>query len=136
MAAKGANVMEIMQTKLQEEVEKLQAVQKQHSKAHSARQQLDSQLNENKMVKEVMDTLGDADNVFKLIGPALIRQDVSEAKQNVDKRIEYISAELKRQEDSIKDLDKKQDDLRENLTNMQTQMQKLAQAWWIAEGRT
>ena len=53
----------------------------QHSKAHSARQQLDSQLNENKMVKEVMDTLGDADNVFKLIGPALIRQDVSEAKQ-------------------------------------------------------
>ena len=48
--------------------------------------------------------------------------------QNVDKRIEYISAELKRQEDSIKDLDKKQDDLRENLTNMQTQMQKLAQA--------
>ena len=51
--------------------------------------------------------------------------------QNVDKRIEYISAELKRQEDSIKGLDKKQDDLRENLTNMQTQMQKLVQAWWI-----
>ena len=54
--------------------------------------------------------------------------------QNVDKRIEYISAELKRQEDSIKDLDKKQDDLRENLTNMQTQMQKLVQAWGITEG--
>ena len=53
----------------------------QHGKAHSARQQLDSQLNENKMVKEVMDTLGDADNVFKLVGPALIKQDVSEAKQ-------------------------------------------------------
>ena len=52
----------------------------------------------------------------------------------MDKRIEYISAELKRQEDSIKDLDKKQDDLRENLTNMQTQMQKLVQAWWINEG--
>ena len=53
----------------------------QHAKAHTARQQLDSQLNENKMVKEVMDTLGDADNVFKLVGPALIKQDVSEAKQ-------------------------------------------------------
>ena len=53
----------------------------QHTKAHSARQQLDSQLNENKMVKEVMDTLGDADNVYKLVGPALIKQDVSEAKQ-------------------------------------------------------
>ena len=46
----------------------------------------------------------------------------------MDKRIEYISGELKRQEDSIKDLEKKQEDLRENLTNMQTQMQKLVQA--------
>ena len=33
------------------------------------------------MVKEVMDTLSDADNVYKLVGPALIKQEVSEAKQ-------------------------------------------------------
>ena len=46
----------------------------------------------------------------------------------MDKRIEYISGELKRQEDNIKDLEKKQEDHRENLTNMQTQMQKLSQA--------
>lgn len=49
--------MEIVQTKLQEEVEKLQSVQKQQNKAMAARQTLDSQLNENKLVKEEMDRL-------------------------------------------------------------------------------
>lgn len=37
----------------------------------------------------------DADsNVYKLIGPVLVKQDQEEAKQNVQKRIDYISAEL------------------------------------------
>lgn len=34
--------------------------------------------------------------VFKLVGPALVRQDLEEARQNVDKRIGYINGELKR----------------------------------------
>lgn len=33
-------------------------------------------------------------NVFKLIGPVLVKQDLAEANANVRKRIEYISAEL------------------------------------------
>ncbi len=33
-------------------------------------------------------------NVFKLIGPVLVKQDLAEAKANVNKRIEYILAEL------------------------------------------
>jgi chaperonin cofactor prefoldin len=32
--------------------------------------------------------------VYKLIGPALIKQDTNEAVQNVNKRIEYISNEM------------------------------------------
>lgn len=35
----------------------------------------------------------DAD-VFKLIGPVLIKQELEEAKQNVAKRIDYINGEL------------------------------------------
>lgn len=34
--------------------------------------------------------------VFKLIGPALIKQDLVEAKVNVGKRLEYIQGELTR----------------------------------------
>lgn len=118
--------MDILQSKLQEEVEKLQTVQKQHQKTLSARQTLDSQLNENKLVKDEMDGLESGANVFKLIGPAMVKQDVEEAKSNVNKRIDYIQGELKRQDELLKDLDKKQDEHRENLTSMQTQMQKLA----------
>jgi prefoldin beta subunit len=33
-------------------------------------------------------------NVYKLIGPVLVKQDLAEAKANVKKRMEYISAEL------------------------------------------
>lgn len=35
----------------------------------------------------------DAD-VYKLIGPVLIKQELEEAKQNVAKRMDYISGEL------------------------------------------
>ena len=41
-------------------------------------------------VKEELDLAGDDTKVFKLIGPALVNQDLTEAKGNVEKRIEYI----------------------------------------------
>ena len=41
-------------------------------------------------VKEELDLADDSTKVFKLIGPALVNQDLSEAKGNVQKRIEYI----------------------------------------------
>lgn len=128
MSTSGQNIMEILQGQLQENVEKLQTLQKTQQKTLAGRQTLDSQLNENKLVKEEMDRLEEGANVFKLVGPALIRQDLSEARSNVDKRIEYINGELKRQDDSLADLEKKQDTLRETLQTLQGQMQKLAQA--------
>ena len=125
---KGKNVMEIMQGQLQEKVEKIQGLQKTQQKTLAARQTLDSQLNENKLVKEELDKLEDDAKVFKLIGPALVKQETTEAKQNVEKRIEYISGELKRHDATLADLDKKQDELKEELGSLQAQMQKLAQA--------
>ena len=120
--------MEQLQAQLQEKVEKLQTMQKTQQKTLVARQTLDSQINENKLVKEELDRLDDDARVFKLIGPALIKQETTEAKQNVDKRIDYITGELKRHDETLADLDKKQDELRSDLQNLQTQMQKLAQA--------
>jgi len=124
----GKNIMEIMQAQMQEKVEKLQGLQKTQQKTLMARQTLDSQISENKLVKDELDGLEEDAKVFKLIGPALIRQENSDAKQNVNKRIDYISGELKRHDETLADLDKKQDELREELQTIQTQMQKLAQA--------
>lgn len=41
-----------------------------------------------------LDLLEEEANVYKLIGPVLVKQDLAEANANVRKRIEYISAEL------------------------------------------
>ncbi|KNC46508.1 prefoldin beta subunit [Thecamonas trahens ATCC 50062] len=60
-----------------------------------------ARLNENTMVKEEFDLLDDDARVFKLIGPALVLQDVDEAKQNVEKRLEYITAEMGRLDGAI-----------------------------------
>lgn len=51
--------------------------------------------------------LDDDATVYKLIGPAMIKQDLVEAKANVGKRLEYITGELKRVSDRISTLEGK-----------------------------
>lgn len=93
----------------------------------STRQQLDAQLNENKVVQEELDIIEPDGNVYKLIGPVLVKQDLEEAKQNVGKRIEYITAELKRNEAGIKDVEKKRGTSQETLSKLQQQYQQYQQ---------
>merc|ERR1711860_260585 len=115
--------MEGLQKRLQSELERFKVVQKDYQKSLSARQQLDAQFNENTLVKEELSLLSEDNNVYKLTGPVLIKQDLEEAKQNVQKRLDYINGEIKRQEGNLKDLDKKQDTHRENINKLQQQFQ-------------
>nr|CAG4645306.1 EOG090X0MQF [Leptodora kindtii] len=112
-----------IQQKLQQEVEKFKGIQKEYQKVISTRQQLDSQLTENNGVKEELALLETDSNIYKLIGPVLVKQDLDEARQNVKKRIDYITGELKRLDKTIEDLDRKQDGQREVLGKLQQQMQ-------------
>jgi len=57
-----------------------------------------------------------------------VKQDLAEARTNVEKRISYINGEIKRKDDLLKDLDKKQDEAREKMQEIQMQTQKLRQA--------
>lgn len=54
------------------------------------------------MVKGEFDLLGDDARVYKLIGPALVRQDCAEAKANVNKRLDFINGELERIDEAYK----------------------------------
>lgn len=54
------------------------------------------------MLKE-LDLLNEDVNVYKLIGPALVKQDLAEASANIRKQIDYISAELKRLDGTLND---------------------------------
>lgn len=56
-----------------------------------------------RLLLQELDLLNDSANVYKLIGPVLVKQDLAEARANVRKRIEYISAELWVFADFVKD---------------------------------
>uniref|UniRef100_UPI00398E5EC0 prefoldin subunit 6 n=1 Tax=Pristiophorus japonicus TaxID=55135 RepID=UPI00398E5EC0 len=115
---------ETVQRKLQAELEKYQALQKDLSKCLSARQKLEAQVTENTIVKEELDLLDAENTVFKLIGPVLVKQDLEEAKSTVAKRLEYINGEIKRYEGQMKELEKKSEQHRETLGKLQQDFQK------------
>ena len=71
-------------------------------------------------MKEELDLAGENSKVFKLIGPALVNQYLAKAKGNVEKRINYISREVKRKDNLLASMDKKQYEARDKM-----QMQKL-----------
>lgn len=79
----------------------------------TARQKLESQQQENKSVQDVSGEqscltlralvltcfqefagLADDANIYKLVGPVLLKQDTAEAKSTVDGRLQYIETEM------------------------------------------
>lgn len=122
--------MDKVDKKLQEEFQgymlNLQKNQKIIGKCIKLRQQLESQQTENDLVKKELDILeGDA-VIYKLTGPVLVKQDLDEAKANVQKRLDYITGEVKRQENTIEDFETKQEKIRESLLKLQSSLPKPA----------
>ena len=55
---------------------------------------LAQQENENELVLNELKLLGDDSAVYKLVGPVLIKQDLEEARSNVEKRLQFIGDEM------------------------------------------
>ncbi|KAK6629192.1 hypothetical protein RUM43_003009 [Polyplax serrata] len=119
-------LIEGLQKSLQKELDDFRICQKEYQKSITKRQKLDAQLNENTCVKNELDMIKGDSDVFKLIGPVLIKQDLEEAKQNVAKRMEYILAEMKRLDASMSDIDKKQNEHRDTIITLQKSLQEAA----------
>ncbi|KAK9446437.1 Prefoldin [Limtongia smithiae] len=88
-----------------------------------ARQKLEGQLQENKIVQKEFSILEDDSKIYKLIGPVLVPQDRTEAVMNVDKRLEFIESEIKRIEGQITATRTKSDKKRAEVLAFQTQIQ-------------
>ncbi|KAF1784975.1 Prefoldin [Phytophthora cactorum] len=73
------------------------------------------QANENDMVKKELDLLDDEAKVYKLVGPVLLKQDVDEAKSNVNKRLEFINNELSKVNSKIEAKEKEAVGIRTNV---------------------
>ncbi|CAN1227359.1 Prefoldin subunit 6 [Linum grandiflorum] len=114
-----------LQRDLENKANDLSKIQKDIAKNHQVRKKYTIQLGENELVLKELELLREDANVFKLIGPVLVKQDLAEANANVRKRIEYISAELKRHDATLQDLEEKQNSKREAVMKVQQRMQSL-----------
>ena len=59
-----------------------------------ARQKLESQQQENQGVQSEFAQLDDDSNIFKMVGPVLLKQDKTEATMAVNGRLEFIEKEM------------------------------------------
>ncbi|KAI5842467.1 Prefoldin [Morchella snyderi] len=119
------------QQALQKMTEEFTTLQKELSAVVDARQTLESQLQENQSVQKEFSGLDDDANIFKLIGPVLVKQDKSEAIMAVGGRLEFIEAEITRTEEKIKNIQEKQEKKKVEimqLQNMVVQQQQQQQA--------
>ncbi|CAM9192272.1 unnamed protein product [Heterosigma akashiwo] len=92
------------------------------------RQQFYSSANENGMVAQELDLLADDAQVFKMLGPVLIKQDLAEAKDNVTKRLDFIQDQMKNCQEAIEGKQKQQAEVVEKIQKMQQAMQATAAA--------
>ncbi|GAB4840613.1 Prefoldin subunit 6 [Ancistrocladus abbreviatus] len=114
-----------LQRELENKANDLRKLQKDIAKNHEVRKKYTVQLGENELVLKELDLLNEDANVYKLIGPVLVKQDLAEANANVRKRIDYISAELKRLEATLQDMEEKQNSKKEGIMKTQQKIQAL-----------
>ncbi|KAL3496943.1 Prefoldin [Aspergillus germanicus] len=111
------------QKQMQALSEEYEALQTELDGLVDARQKLESQQQENKSVQTEFNTLDDDANIYKQIGPALLKQDKTEALMAVSGRLEFIEKEIQRIEGQIKDNQDKSDKKRTEIVQFQSQIQ-------------
>lgn len=93
----------------------------------TSRQKLEAQKQENSGVKSEFGKLKDDEAIYKLIGPALLKQDKVEAEQTVDGRLNFINEDITRQEGQIKEIQEKLERVKGDIIRIQTTAQSASQ---------
>ncbi|KAL3426276.1 prefoldin subunit 6 [Phlyctema vagabunda] len=113
-----------------ESQQRLQALSEEYTKLQqeiqtsvNSRQKLESQQQENQSVQREFASLEDEANIYKLVGPVLLKQEKTEAVLAVDGRLEFIDNEIKRVEKQIKEIEEKTDKVRMEIMQIQSETQ-------------
>ncbi|KAK4053565.1 Prefoldin subunit 6 [Microbotryomycetes sp. JL201] len=135
--------MASLEAQLQAGSKEYQKIQTDYASAVEQRQRLEAQKTENEAVKKEFGALTPSNQIYKLVGGVLLKQEQVEAKANVDKRLEFIQGEINvelgrvaaivtdvnimmgsgRVEATLKELDGKMEKKRQHLVELQTQLQ-------------
>ncbi|KAL2057769.1 hypothetical protein ABVK25_002153 [Lepraria finkii] len=115
------------QQKLQSLSDAYQKLQQDLQTSVSARQKLESQQQENKGVQKEFSLLPPESNIYKLVGPVLLKQERSEAVMAVEGRLEFIEKEIRRIEKQIQDMQSESENKKMEVYQLQTQMRPVEQ---------
>ena len=96
-----------------------ECIEKEQSKIRVAISNYENKKTENNMVKKELTLLDDEDIVYKLIGPILVQQETSDAKIQVDSRIEMINKEILKLEKNYQANVKKIEANRQKISDIQ-----------------
>ncbi|QSS51269.1 prefoldin subunit 6 [Histoplasma capsulatum var. duboisii H88] len=92
-----------------------------------AREKLEAQQQENKSVQNEFKSLETDANIYKLVGPILLKQDKGDAMMAVDGRLDFIEKEITRIEKQIHDIQEKSEKKKIEIIQLQTQIQQQQQ---------
>ena len=107
-------------------VKENECIEKEQSKIRVALSNYENKKTENNMVKKELTLLDDEDIVYKLIGPILVQQETSDAKIQVDSRIEMINKEIHKLEKNYQANIKKIEDNRKKVADLQAKLIQLS----------
>ncbi|KAJ4419504.1 Prefoldin subunit 6 [Gnomoniopsis sp. IMI 355080] len=117
-----------IQAKLQSLSEEFQKLQSELQTVISSRQKLEAQKTENTGVKGEFEKLKEGEDIYKLVGPVLLKQDKVEAEATVSGRLEFIGKEIERQESQIREIQEKIERIKGEIIKIQTSAQAQAAA--------
>lgn len=107
---------------------KIQELNVEREDHRAAKQKLNTQLSENNMVMAELKLLKDDAVIYKMVGPALIKQDPEEVKLNVRNRLNHINGEMERHQNCIKKCDEKSSEIEKDMRKLEDELAKQMEA--------
>lgn len=112
-----------MAAEIDAEVENFKQIQAQLQSVRTDLQTVLGQLTENEMVQKELELVDSSSNVYKMVGPVLIKNSLEDARDTVSKRLEFITAERDRLEAKSKELETKGGEVATKVQQMQAALQ-------------
>ncbi|KAE9977502.1 hypothetical protein EG328_002009 [Venturia inaequalis] len=87
------------------------------------RRTLSSQLTESTSVQTTLSPLPPKNQIYKLVGPVLLKQDKADATMSVDARVKFIEGRISEVETQIADTQAKMEGVRGEIIQLQSRME-------------
>ncbi len=107
-------------------LKEIESLDKEQSRIRLGISSFENKKNENSMVKSELALLEEGDIVYKLIGPILVKQDIGEAKLQVDSRLEMIQKEINKLERNYRENTAKIEEKRKATFEIQNKLLQLS----------